>query len=192
MFDLSHLSDQTRGSIYCIAAVLILTPDSLCVRILQEHGLPNFAVIFYRYVLYTSVMIVVHVAKEGKNSVKEFLSIGWMGALCGLVWGVSCLSITYAFQITAVANVLVINSANPIFSALFSRLILKEIIPWRTFIASIVAIIAILIIFSGQLGQQHSGSSLGLFLSLIASSTMGLYFVLLRLTAGPNGYVFNT
>jgi drug/metabolite transporter (DMT)-like permease len=180
----SKLSNQTRGTIYCVSAILILTPDSLCMRLLSN--IPDFAVIFYRYILFASIYIVVYVAKEGKNTWNSFKSIGWIGALAGIVWGVSNFAITYAFQTTAIANALVINSANPMWSALFSWIVLKEKIPLRTLITSLVAFAAIVIIFYGQLGTG-GGGVVGLISALIASMFMGGYFVLLRLAAGPKG-----
>lgn len=182
----SKLSNQTRGTIYCVSAILILTPDSLCMRVLST--IPDMAVMFYRYMLFAAIYIVVYVAKEGRNTWKSFASIGWIGAIAGIVWGISNFTITYAFQKTAIANALVINSANPMWSALFSWLVLKESIPLRTIITSLVAFAAIIIIFYGQLGSGSGGSdAAGLISALIASMSMGAYFVLLRLAAGPKG-----
>ncbi len=151
-------------------------------------NIPDFTVIFYRYMLFAAIYIVVYVAKEGKNAWKSFRRIGWIGAVAGIVWGISNFTITYAFQKTAIANALVINSANPMWSALFSWIVLKETIPLRTIITSLVAFGAIIIIFYGQLGSGNSGAdSTGLVCALIASMSMGAYFVLLRLAGGPKG-----
>ena len=64
--------------------------------------------------------------------------IGLIGVLAGIVWGIQNFLITYAFQKTAAANVLVIVAANPMFSAILSYFLLNEKAPVRTILASIV------------------------------------------------------
>lgn len=183
---LASLSNQTKGTFYSLLAIAILIPDSLVVR--ELSSVPDFAVIFLRYIIFASTYIVIYVVKEGKNFFHSFASIGWLGLLAGIVWGVSNLLITYSFMTTAIANALVINSANPMFSALFSWLILKETIPMRTILASVVSFGAIILIFYSQIGGTSSSTNtIGMICAMFASASMGLYFVILRMAAGTKG-----
>ena len=139
--------------------------------------------------MFTITMIILTFLLEGKNTMRNIVSVGRIGFFAGLVWGASNLLITYAFQTTSVANVLVIVSANPLFSAIFSIILLKESIPYRTILASLVCLGAIVLIFSGELANG-TGSIVGVVSSIGASVTLGLYFVLIRLgmlTESSNG-----
>jgi drug/metabolite transporter (DMT)-like permease len=185
---LSTLTNQTKGTLYCLVGIIILIPDSLILR--ELSNIPNFTIIFLKYLIFTLTYIVVYIALEGKNVFTSFIKIGWLGLLAGIIWGISNLLITYSFLSTAVANALVINLANPMFSALFSWIILKENIPMRTIIASLISFGAIILIFYSQLGSTGSTSNtIGLICAMIASACMGLFFVILRLAAGKEGYV---
>lgn len=174
------LSTHAKGTLLTVFAVLVLTPDSLLVRKLSH--LPNFVVMFYRYLVFTVVLTLFLGLTSGpKGFLLKFKSIGKIGWFAGLIWGASNLLITYGFQTIAAATVLVIIASNPMFSALFSYLILKETVPWHTFAAGLVCFGAIVSIFYSQLSGDESTNVAGLLSSLGAAATMGLYFVLLRL-----------
>ncbi len=177
MFDFDW-SNQTKGTIYCIVGVLVVTPDSLLVR--KVSHLPNFTVQFYRHFLYAYTLGVYFLCQEGRQSWVKLKEIGKIGLFAGLIWGSSNLFVTLAFQKTAAANALVILASNPMFSAVFSYFLLKEIVPWRTIIAGLVCFGAIVLIFASELGNSDGGFE-GVIYALLASATMGLYFVLLRL-----------
>lgn len=87
---------------------------------------------------------------------------------------------TAAVESTVAANVLVILASNPIFSAIFSYLLLEEVMPLRTIITCIICFGAIILIFSSQLGGS-SNTIEGNMYALIASVTLGEYLVLIRL-----------
>ncbi len=112
--------------------------------------------------------------------------------LTGIDWGLSNLFLVCAIQNTAVANVLVINAASPMFSAFFSWLLLGEVVLLRTILASAVCFAAIFVIFISEVGQSKTDRSDigGIICALGSSITMGLYFVLLRVAEKTNGYVF--
>ncbi len=175
---LASLSNQTKGTIYCVVGVLALTPDSLLVR--KVSHLPDFTVQFYRFLFYGVAIGIFFVFQEREKTIQKFKEIGKIGFAAGLVWGGSNLLVTLAFQKTAIASALVIIASNPMFSAIFSYFLLKESIPLRTIIAALVCFGAIVLIFSAELGSGGSQID-GVLYALFASITMGLYFVLLRL-----------
>jgi drug/metabolite transporter (DMT)-like permease len=57
-----------------------------------------------------------------------------------------------SIRLTVVANTLVIISSAPLLAAVFSRFFLREPIPLRTWIATLVSIAAIVTIFAGNVG----------------------------------------
>ncbi len=172
------LSNQLKGTLYCVFGVLTVTPDALLVR--KVSDLPNFDVIFWKSLFFALILFVCLLASQGiKGTIQVFKDVGWIGWVAGVVWGISILAVTYAFQRTAAANVLVITAANPMFSAVGSYFLLKEHIPWRTIAAAVVCFLSIIIIFYGQL-DSGDGDAIGLLNAVIASLTLGMYFVLVR------------
>ncbi len=176
---IKNMSNQTKGILCCLMGILILTPDPLCLRFLGPIDIATL--IFYKYIIFLGTFLTVYLFIERTNAWNEFKAIGWIGFIAGIVWGISSISITYAFVKTAVANVVVINAANPMFSAIYSMIILSEKVPLRTIIASVVSFGAIVLIFYSQLGQGGSeDNTIGLIASLITANTQGLFFVLIR------------
>lgn len=179
-----NLSNQAKGTLFCFFGVLILTPDSLCVRELAR--LPDFTVILYKYLFLASFLTIVWFAAFPQTFVKSFQDLGYIGWIASLLWGLCNFLITVGFQTTAVANVLVIIAANPLFSSVLTYYVLKENVPLRTILAACVCFAAILIIFYSQLNA--SGSDLiGLICALGASISIASYFVLLRLAQVRTG-----
>lgn len=183
-----NLSNQAKGTLYSVIGVLIITPDSLLVR--EVSQLPDFVVIFYKFIFLAAFLTIVLLAIDPKEFTKAFTTLGYIGWGASLIWGISSFLVTIALQTTAVANVLVILAANPLFSSILSYVLLKESIPLRTIAAGIVCFIAILIIFYSQLGAG-GGDTIGLVCALGASFTMASYFVLLSLSQKRTGLADN-
>ena len=179
------VSNQLKGTLYCILGVLAITPDSLLVR--EASTLPDMQVILYKMLFLALCLLVTLLASEGPlGTVRVFQELGWIGWGAGFIWAISNFAINYAFIQTAVANVLVILAANPMFSAVASYFLLGETIPRRTVAAALVCFAAIIIIFYDQLGSG-GGDAIGLICALVASLTLGLYFVLIRYASVKTG-----
>jgi drug/metabolite transporter (DMT)-like permease len=177
----NNWSNQVKGTILCVTAVFILTPDALLVR--EVSHLPDLQVIFLKYLFFGLFLTVSLLASQGFNAVLNLVkNFGWIGWSAGIIWAISNFTVNVAFQKTAVANVLVIVAANPMFSAVASYFVLKETIRLRTAIAALVCFSAIIIIFSGDLGKNSNSSTdaIGLMNALVASVTLGFYLVLVR------------
>lgn len=183
MLSLSSLSDQTRGTLYCIVGVLAVTPNALMVR--KVNHMPIFAVQFYGYLIFSVTVSIIFIIQEGFACYRKFIDIGWLGWLAGLVFGAQIMLITLGFQKTAAATALVILASNPMFSAVFSFFILKETVPVRTIIASLVCFGSIVLIFASEIGE--GGGVEGIIYSLLASILIAVYFVLLRLATMYDG-----
>jgi drug/metabolite transporter (DMT)-like permease len=78
---------------------------------------------------------------------------------------------------TSVANTVVIISSAPLFAALFTRLFRIELIPLRTWMAIVLAICGVILVFAGSLGQ---GALLGDFIAVLTACNAGGNLTLLR------------
>ena len=53
-----NISKQTKGTLFCVVGVLIISPDSLIVRELSH--LPNYTVIFYKFI-WLNIITSIHI-----------------------------------------------------------------------------------------------------------------------------------
>ncbi|RYY68762.1 EamA family transporter [archaeon] len=186
------LSKQVFGTSICLLGVLILTPDSLLIR-LTASKVPLWSLIFFRYLFVSLSCCVLLVLKERNNVFATIATTGRYGVMAGFVWGVSNFLVTVALLTANAANVLVILAANPLFSAVFSYVVLKEVVKVHTILASLVCFGAILLIFftAEEDSSSSSGGGLegmvGTMCALGACVSMSLYFTLLRVAEEKDG-----
>ena len=176
----SFLSDRSKGIFLSVVGILALTPDALLLR--KTSHIPNYNVLFYRFLSFAMFMFVGLLITEGKNCLNKIKDLGRWGTATGIVFGAAQLFIAIGMQNTAAANVLVIESFNPVFAMIFSWLIIHESTSNLTFGTSVVCILAILLIFIGDYNESDSNSSnsIGLLFAIGASVLFGLYVVMLR------------
>jgi drug/metabolite transporter (DMT)-like permease len=110
------------------------------------------------------------------------IGIGWIGFGAGILWGFSNIAFTVALQNTEVATVLIILASNPMFSVVFSYLLLGESTNMRTAITGLVCFGCIAFIFYQSVASADYGqrSLVGVICAVLAASSFGLYFVLIR------------
>ena len=176
----NNLADSYKGLLITLSGVLLLTPDALLIRLSSSQGTDNNIVQFYRYGLAGSVLLVVMMVKDGANWIQKFRNLSYLGVFAGLLWGGNNFLFTYSIQHAPVANVLVILASNPMFSALFSRILLKESIPWRTVIMCCVSFTIIALIFADEFDAEGSQYT-GMIGAVVCSLTLGLFFTIVRL-----------
>eukprot|EP01036_Dinobryon_divergens_P030914 gene30914-40234_t len=153
---MNSLSNQVKGTVISIVGVLTLTPDTLFIRLAEDVDPLN--VQFYRYGLSGLTLLFVFILRERRHTIEKFKEIGKVGVLASISWGAANFFFTTAVQQTAVANVLVINASNPMFSAILGT----------------------------ELGSD-SNNLVGMICALLSSVLMGLYFVLLRVASKYEG-----
>ncbi|RYH15295.1 EamA family transporter [archaeon] len=179
-------SEHSIGTIMCLVGVLILTPDTLLLRMLSD--IPIFPIIFFRHLLITASCTTVLLLYQKTNTLQKIKAIGKTGFLAGVVWGISNFLITYAFLTANVGNVLVILASNPMFSAILSYFLLGEVVKLHTFIASLVCFAAIVVISITAIGSNSDSQAIiGILAAIGSTITLSLYFVLIRVTEKVNG-----
>lgn len=179
-----NLPDQIKGTILSVAGVLTITSDALLLRL--SSNIDDLNVQFYRYFIAGFVILITLIIIQGKTWYKKFLEIGKIGFIAGLVWGANNFLFTFAIQNGVVANVLVIVASNPMFSAVFSYILLGEVVPLRTVITCLICFAVIVIIFVGELNADSS-AYVGIVAAVFCSASLGLYLVLLRLASKYEG-----
>ena len=167
---------RSKGLLLAFIGILFLSPDTLLVRLLQ---FPQWTMQFHRGLgmcLFLSLSLLV--LNRGKTW-SIFRAVGKAGVLTGLCFSISTLFFIQSLYLTSVANTLALISTAPIFTALLSRLLLREQLPLRTWMASVGSFLAVLIIVSGN-ASFSSQSFLGDMLALCQAVFSAMAFVLVR------------
>lgn len=171
----SIASNHAKGLMLGILGVLLLSPDTLIIRLVDADP---WTFIAWRGGLMTIGMMVIMVLRFGAAVAARTYAIGWLGLLIALVFAVNNVFFQLSIQSTTVANTLVILATAPLFAAVFSVAFLRERIPMRTWIAIVFSGLGICIVFIGEL---HTGNLFGNVAALISAVGLGVHFVLVRL-----------
>ena len=167
-------ADPVKGLTLAVLGVLILTPDTLLMRLV---GADAWTILFWRGLLVTVGYVVLLALRYRGGFLAAFAAIGTHGALVAVLFAINTILFVVAVATTTVANVLVIMSAAPLFAALIGRAFLGERPPPRTWLAIAVAILGIAVIVGDGLSV---GTWTGDLIALAAAVALGGHFVLVR------------
>ena len=169
------MKTRNKGLILSFIGVLILSPDSLLIRLVD---LDDFSLIFYRIALPIVTILIFLIYTYQKSFIKSFYLIGIPGIIYAILYAITHICFVYSIQNTAVANTLVLIASAPIFAALFSVFILKEVPSLFTWIVILIAMFAMIII---GVGSFTTTGLYGDLMALIVAIGMGFSMVLVRL-----------
>jgi drug/metabolite transporter (DMT)-like permease len=169
-----NLSTHTKGLLITFAAVLILSPDALLVRLIRCDV---WTLLFWRCLLTGCMQAVFLAVTYRRQFLHSFHNIGRTGLLSALIVAMGSLMFVNSLKQTAAANTLIILAATPLISSLLSRIFLREKIACHTWVAICICFGGILLIFSGSLA---SGLLLGDLLALGATFMWGSNLVVIR------------
>ena len=169
------MQTRNKGLILSLIGVLILSPDSLLIRLVS---LDDFSLIFYRSALPVITIFLFLLYIYRSNLLNSFLLIGKIGILYAILYAITHVCFVYSIQNTSVANTLVLIAAAPIFAAIFSVFFLKEIPDYFTWLIIFIALLGMIII---GWGSYTTSGIFGDLMALIVALGMGFSMVLVRL-----------
>ena len=138
-------NDHAKGILITVCAVLIISPDSLIIRLLD---LNHWTLLFWRG-LFISIGMMCSLALFYRfDTLQQFRKIGKSGILLILIFTASTLFFVVALTYTSVANALVIIATAPIFAVILSRIILAESVTIFTAMTILIVLAAIALIVS--------------------------------------------
>ena len=147
IFSINQMQTRNKGLILSLIGVLILSPDSLLIRLVN---LDDFSLIFYRSALpvFTIFIFLLYIYKT--DLFKSFLLIGKLEFCMQYYMQLPCLFCLFNTTYTSVAKyILVLIAAAPIFAAIFSVFFLKEI-PNFTWLIIFISLSGMIIIGWGS------------------------------------------
>jgi drug/metabolite transporter (DMT)-like permease len=170
-------SNHAKGLTLGIIGVLLLSPDTLIIRLVDSDP---WTFIAWRGALMFIGMFVIMTMRFGYTIFPRTYAIGWLGILIALLFALNNVFFQLSVQSTTVANTLVIVATAPLFAALFSVAFLRERVPTRTWIAIVVSALGVAMVFVGELG---TGNLFGNLMALLSAVGLGIHFVLVRLAS---------
>ena len=109
--------------------------------------------------------------------------VGLPGLLSGAMWAIMFTCFIIALRFTSTANVLVVCSLGPLCTALLARLVLREPIPARTWIAILVAAAGMTAMFASGFAATGLRDLAGMLLALTVPLAAAVNVVTLRKAA---------
>ena len=168
------------GLALVVTGVLVLTPDALLIRLIDEDV---WSVIVWRGLLQALGLTVILACFYGRATPRLFLAVGRFGVLAAGIFAVGTFFFVTAITNTSVANALVLIATAPFFAAIYSWLLLRERVPMRTWLAILAALCGIVVLaFDGI----SAGSLLGDMAALGCAMTVSANFTVLRHMRGRN------
>ena len=154
--------------------VLVLSPDSLLVRLIETD---QWTLLFWRGALSALSLALLTLLLSGRGALAAFRAIGMAGLYAAVLFTGSTLFFISSLSHTRVANTLVIISAAPLVAAVLSRLFLGEAVAQRTWVAISIGLSAIILIVSNSVGQ---GAFVGDLCALGTAICLASTFVIVR------------
>lgn len=169
---MERFPDHIKGLAITTLSVLVLTPDSLLVRLIAVDA---WTMVFWRGVLVFLALGGFIVAYYRGAAVARFRAIGRTGVAVAAIFALGSLLFVVALHNTSVANTLVIIAAAPLIAALISWLVLGEPVAPRTWAAILAAMSGIAILVSdGPRGGTLGGDMAALGTAICVAISLSL------------------
>ena len=146
------LTNQQKGSLLAFTAVLLITPDSLFVRL--SH-IDTWGLLFYRGAIPFVLVLLALLMVYKTNFFKLLFSMGYAGIAYAITLAVTNITFIVSIQNTNVANTLIMIAMAPMLSAVLGAFFLKENPDTKTWTTIFITFVAAIYIFydSIQLGN---------------------------------------
>ena len=117
------LEDKQKGVLLSLCGILIITPDSLFIRL---SNINSWDLVFYRGIIPFVLLFLGLVIYYKKNFLKIFMAIGIAGVLNALIVALTNITFVMSLENTNVANTLIMLTLAPFIAALLSMFFLNE------------------------------------------------------------------
>jgi len=141
---MKNLSNQYKGSLLAFIAVMLITPDSIFIRL---SNIETWGMLFYRGAIPFVVVLIGLIFFYKNNLLKALLGMGYPGIFYVISFSICNITFLISIQNTNVANTLVMIAMAPMLSAILGSIFLREVPDQKTWIAIIITLISVTYIF---------------------------------------------
>ena len=141
---MKNLSNQHKGSLLAFVAVMLITPDSIFIRL---SNIETWGMLFYRGAIPFVVVLIGLIFFYKNKLLKALVGIGYPGIFYVISFSICNITFIISIHNTNVANTLVMIAMAPMLSAILGSIFLKEVPDQKTWIAIIITLISVTYIF---------------------------------------------
>ncbi|HJM78481.1 MAG TPA: DMT family transporter, partial [Candidatus Pelagibacter bacterium] len=141
-------TNQQKGSLLAFIAVVLITPDSLLIRL---SNIETWGMLFYRGAIPFVTVLIGLLLFYKSNFLKALMGIGYPGIFYFISFSACNITFLISIQNTNVANTLVMIALAPMLSAILGALFLKEAPDKKTWLAIMITFAACIYIFHDSL-----------------------------------------
>jgi len=160
-----HLTDKQKGIALSLIGVLVITPDSLLIRLIN---IPSWELLFYRGLIPFVLLFILLLLYYKKNFLHSILITGLPGLFYAILVALGNTTFVISIQNTNVANTLIMIALTPFATAILSSIFLKEHPSQRMWFTIISCFFVVLFIFyDSYQGNRMLGDFFGLLTAIL-------------------------
>lgn len=167
-------SQHRKGIALIVAAAVAWSTAPFFTRLLPFD---SWTILFWRGLFGAAMIAAILVLLQGWGGLRDFTRMDRYGWLVASLSALAMVCFIPALQMTSVSNVAIIIATGPFVTAALAWVWLKEVPRLRTTLASIVALVGIVIIVGGA---QPGSDFLGLALAVIMTVAIAAMTVIVR------------
>ena len=171
---MNNLNNQQRGSLLAFTAVILITPDSLLIRL---SNIETWGMLFYRGAIPFAVVLIGLLIFYNKNFLNALFNVGYTGIFYTISFAICNITFLVSIQNTNVANTLVMVAMAPMISAILGGIFLKEVPDKKTWLAILITFFSAIYIFYDSI---KLGNFFGDFMGLVTATGLAVNAVLVR------------
>ena len=158
------LTDKQKGVALSLIGVLVITPDSLLIRLIS---IPSWELLFYRGLIPFVLLFILLLLYYKKNFLHSILITGLPGLFYAILIALGNTTFVISIQNTNVANTLIMIALTPFATAILSSIFLKEHPSQRMWFTIISCFFVVLFIFyDSYQGNRMFGDFFGLLTAI--------------------------
>ncbi len=171
---MKNLTSQQKGSALAFIAVMLITPDSLLIRL---SNIETWGMLFYRGAIPFAVVLIGLLIFYNKNFLNALLNVGYTGIFYTISFAICNITFLVSIQNTNVANTLVMVAMAPMLSAILGGIFFKEVPDKKTWVAILITFFSAIYIFFDSI---QLGNFFGDFMGLVTATGLAVNAVLVR------------
>ena len=171
---MNNLTNQQKGSLLAFIAVMLITPDSLLIRL---SNIETWGMLFYRGAIPFVVVLIGLLIFYNKNFFNALFNVGYTGIFYTISFAICNITFLVSIQNTNVANTLVMVAMAPMISAILGGIFLKEVPDKKTWVAILITFFSAIYIFYDSI---QLGNFFGDFMGFVTATGLAVNAVLVR------------
>jgi len=171
---MNSLNNQQKGSLLAFIAVMLITPDSLLIRL---SNIETWGMLFYRGAIPFVVVLIGLLIFYNKNFLNALFNVGYTGIFYTISFAICNITFLVSIQNTNVANTLVMVAMAPMISAILGGIFLKEAPDKKTWVAILITFFSAIYIFYDSI---QLGNFFGDFMGFVTATGLAVNAVLVR------------